>query len=207
MTAQANFHSLLVGWLKILFPLAALALLSTLFLFARDSRNATSDIPFAEIGKLAAEQRIGAPRFTGITRTGDMIEISATSAKPQDGEMQSIAIASPRLALDGTDGSTLRIRAGAGIIDTATSTAKLSGLARLETSTGYIMESAGMTAHLDTGIITSDGALEVQAPYGSLTAGQMTANIGADGTARTVDFTQGVKLIYVPPTAEKGTEQ
>ena len=60
MAAATNFHSAIVGWLKILLPLAALMLLSTLFLFAR-STAPSDDIPFADIDAAAAEQRVSAP--------------------------------------------------------------------------------------------------------------------------------------------------
>ena len=166
MAAATNFHSQLVGWLKILLPLAALMLLSTLFLFARNTGTPT-EIPFAEIDAAAAEQRIAAPRFSGLTNTGD----------------------------------TLAISAGTGLVDTAAKTAHLGGLARLETSSGYVMETAGLQADLTTGTVTADGALEVQAPFGQLNAGQVTIQTGSDGTGQQMNFTKGVKLVYTPPTA------
>ena len=47
MNGADNVHSRVVGWLKILLPLAALALLSTLFLFSRGS-DPTANLPFSE---------------------------------------------------------------------------------------------------------------------------------------------------------------
>ncbi len=200
MAAAANFHSQLVGWLKILLPLAALMLLSTLFLFSRDGAP-TGNIPFADIDAAAAEQRIAAPRFSGLTEAGDTIQITATAARPDTTGGSEVTIDRPRLSLDGVDGTTLHVQAGTGIVDTQTRTARLAGLARLETSSGYTMETTGLLADMTTGTVTSDGALEVQAPFGSLTAGQVTFRAGPAGTGRQMDFTNGVKLVYTPSTA------
>ncbi|WP_386679444.1 hypothetical protein [Loktanella sp. R86503] len=200
MAAATNFHSQLVGWLKILLPLAALMLLSTLFLFARNT-GTSSEIPFAEIDAAAAEQRIAAPRFSGLTNAGDILSISAEAARPDTSGGTDITIDMPRLSLDATDGTTLRITAGTGQVDTSANTAHLGGLARLETSSGYVMETAGLQADLTTGTVTSDGALEIQAPFGQLNAGQVTFEAGNDGAGQQMNFTKGVKLVYTPATA------
>ena len=200
MAVANNFHSQLVGWLKILLPLAALMLLSTLFLFARNPGTST-DIPFAEIDAAAAEQRIAAPRFSGLTTTGDTLQISADSARPDADGGSVVTIDRPRLSLDATDGTTLRVTAGSGTVDTTTRQAQLGGLARLETSSGYVMETKGLRADLATGTVTSDGALEVQAPFGQLQAGQVTFQAGNGDTGQQMNFTGGVKLVYTPSTA------
>lgn len=202
MTTPANFHSQLVGWLKILLPLAALSLLSTLFLLARTG-NAPSEIPFADISTAAKEQRIAAPRFSGLTEAGDTILISAETAKPDPDGGPNVTIVRPSLTLDATDGTSLRVTAGLGTVDTSAQQAHLSGLARLETSSGYTMETTGLQADLTTGIVTSDGALEIQAPYGQLTAGQVTIHVDDSGMGQQMDFTNGVKLIYRPSTASQ----
>ncbi|MFZ3580760.1 hypothetical protein ACOI1H_01140 [Loktanella sp. DJP18] len=200
MATTTNFHSQLVGWLKILLPLAALMLLSTLFLFARNT-GTTNEIPFADIDAAAAEQRIAAPRFSGLTSTGDTLQISAEAARPDTDGGSQVTIDRPRLSLDATDGTTLRVTAGSGMVDTVAQTAQLSGLARLETSSGYVMETKGLQADLATGTVTSDGALEVQAPFGQLQAGQVTFQAGTGDTGQQMNFTNGVKLLYTPSTA------
>ena len=200
MAVATNFHSQLVGWLKILLPLAALMLLSTLFLFANGT-GGPSEIPFAEIDAAAAEQRIAAPRFSGLTNTGDTLQISAEAARPDAAGGPKITIDRPQLSLDAVDGTTLRVTAGSGQVDTAARSATLSGLARLATSSGYVMETKGLTADMETGTVISDGALEVQAPFGQLQAGQVTFQAGSGDTGQQMIFTKGVKLVYTPSTA------
>ena len=197
MASDDNFHSQLVGWSKIILPLVALALLSTLFLFAKSSTN-TKDIPFAEIQELAREQRINGPQFSGVTEDGSIISIGAQSARPAADSPNTINITSLSLDLNGADGSELRINAIEGEIDGSSKVARLLGLAQLETSSGYRMETNGLTADLKSGVITSDGALEIHAPFGTLTAGRVTFQTASDNKGQQMLFTQGVRLVYTP---------
>ncbi|WP_458792030.1 LPS export ABC transporter periplasmic protein LptC [Yoonia sp. MH D7] len=197
MLGADNFHSQLVSWSKIILPLVALGLLSTLFLFARSSTDSTN-IPFAEIQELAREQRISGPQFSGVTQNGSVIAIGAQSAQPAVGKPDTINITALSLDVNAADGSEIKITAIEGEIDGASKTVKLLGLARLETSSGYLMETNGLTADLDSGIIQSDGALEIRAPFGRITAGQVTFQTSKDDTGQQMLFTQGVKLVYTP---------
>ena len=197
--ADRNLHSRIVLWLKLFLPFAALALLSTLFLFARQS-GPPPDIPFADLDRMAQEQRINAPRLSGVAQDGSVIAISAVVAKP---EGDKITIESPSLSVTTPDGSSLTIQAGAGLIDNATQSASLTGLARLSTSTGYLMETSGLTADLQSGVVTSHGPLEVQAPFGALSAGTVTIQSTSSGQGQRMDFAEGVKLIYTPPTNDE----
>lgn len=206
MAPDGNVHSAVVGWLKILLPLGALALLSTMFLFARASGPPPA-IPFAEIDQMARQQLISAPRFSGVADDGSVIQITAQNARPNSGDLQSLTIERPRLTLDAADGTSLQIFAGAGVIDNAAQEARLDGLARLETSSGYAMETAGLLADLQSGEVTSLGRLAVQAPFGSLTAGRVTIAVTKDGTGQQMRFTEGVKLIYTPTGADEGTTE
>ena len=205
MTAEGNLHSQVVGWLKILLPLAALAVLSTMFLFARQSGEAPA-IPFADLDKMAREQLISDPRFTGVAEDGSVIEITAQAARPDDMGLEVLTITRPRLHLDAADGTTLTIYAGTGVIDGPQQQARLDGLARLETSSGYAMETAGLTADLRSGEVRSQGRLEVQAPFGSITAGAVTIRVTEEGTGQQMRFTGGVKLVYLPPVDEGSSE-
>lgn len=194
-----NLHSQIVGWSKVILPLCGLGLLSTLFLFAR-SDDGASDIPIAEIQQIAREQRINAPRFSGVTDDGAILAISAKTAKPSTEAPDVMRIEDINLTLDGPDGSTLRISATEGELNPDAQTAHLLGLARLETSNGYMMETNGLTADFETGVVTSDGRLEVRAPFGALTAGRVSFQAQSDDTGRQMVFTDGVRLVYTPPT-------
>ena len=197
MSSRDNFHSQLVGWSKILLPLFALGLLSTLFLFSRDTGQ-QPDIPFAEIEAIARDQRISAPRFSGVTEDGAIIAISAHSAKPDLSQPDTVSIDRIVMRMDNPDGSHIDVTATSGQVDGRAEVAHFRGLARLVTSTGYEMETNGLMAKLDTGVVTSNGLLEIRAPFGELTAGQVTFQVSADDTGQQMLFTEGVRLIYRP---------
>lgn len=197
MLNSDNFHSQLVGWSKIILPLCALALLSTLFLFAR-AGSGTTDIPFADIEAMARDQRINAPRFSGVADDGSIIGISAKSAQLDPNAPHKLAISSLKLDVDAADGSHVLVTAIDGEVDSQARIARLMGLARLETSSGFTMETNGLVADLKSGVISSDGALEVRAPFGVLTAGRVTFQTATDNSGHQMLFTQGVRLIYTP---------
>jgi len=83
MATRDNAYSRFVQWAKILFPLIALGLLSTMFLFSRnvDPSNA---IPFADIDveQIARDQQLSSPRFSGTTSGGASIIVDAETAMP-----------------------------------------------------------------------------------------------------------------------------
>jgi lipopolysaccharide export system protein LptC len=197
MASADNFHSQLVGWSKIILPLCGLAILSTLFLFARSSGD-TGEIPFAEIESLAREQKITAPQFSGVAKDGSIIAVGATSAQPKSGNLTALTASDLTLNIDAADGSQLRVTATEGEIDSDAKIARLNGLARLETSNGYTMETNGLVADLDAGTVTVDSALEVRAPFGAITAGRVTFQTDAGDLGQQMRFTDGVRLVYTP---------
>ncbi|MDP5084812.1 MAG: hypothetical protein NWQ23_05270 [Yoonia sp.] len=199
MSGADNLHSLLVGWAKIILPLCALALLSTLFLFARGT-NEPPEIALAEVEEIAREQRISAPEFSGVTEDGAIMVISAKTARPDAIHPDTVMMDSIQMRMDNPDGSQLDVTAISGEFDGRARIARFSGLARLETSTGYQMETNGLIAELDTGLVTSDGLLEIRAPFGQLTAGNVTFQVASDQTAQHILFTNGVRLLYMPQT-------
>ena len=197
MATYDNAYSRFVGWTKLILPLAALALLSTMFLFSRASTN-TAEIPFSEINKLAQKQQITAPTFSGVATDGSLITITAQAARPENGDLAQLSITEPELILNASDGTNLTILAGVGEIDSANSAARLSGLARLETSSGYKMETTELIADLNTGTVDSLGPLAIIAPFGEITAGLVRIEIGENGSGQQMHFTEGVNMIYTP---------
>ena len=75
-------YSRMVSYLKVFLPLAALALLSTLFLISPSSDNEVV-IPFAdrEIEERLRGQQVTAPFFSGSTLQGDEIWVTADVAR------------------------------------------------------------------------------------------------------------------------------
>ena len=188
MDRTDNPWSVFVAWSKVVLPLAALALLSTVFLVARRDDPAPA-IPLPQIEEMAREARVARPRLTGTTDDGTAYGVTADDLRPDaDG---TVAVTNLSADLVSPAGETVVVAAGAARLDTAAR--------RIDTSTGYSMTAAGLVADLDAGILTSTGPLDITAPYGTLTAGGLTATLGAGDAAPSLHFTDGVKLLYRPP--------
>ena len=199
MQPADNLYSQVVGWAKILLPLCAIGLLSTLFLLAR-STTEPNEIVLEQVEAIAREQRLSAPEFSGLTDEGAVIVISASTARPDTTRPDTISIDDVRLRMDNADGSNVEVTATIGEIDGRAGIASLLGLARLVTSSGYEMETNGLIAELDTGLVTTDGLLEIHAPFGQLTAGKVTFQMASEGISQEMLFTDGVRLLYTPQT-------
>ncbi|MBL4813265.1 MAG: hypothetical protein JKX69_13125 [Rhodobacteraceae bacterium] len=200
MLGADNRYSTFVIWSKIMLPLAALALLSTLFLFARKDEGST--IPVAEIQQIARESRISAAAYTGVAKDGSPISLQAETILPDADGPDTFAISQMRVQIGTPDGTEITVTSGEGTFDGRAQTAQLAGLARLTVSTGYLMETTGFTVDLATGRVESLGPLEVRAPYGALTAGHLTIYEAEDGRGQQMVFNERVHLIYYPQIAE-----
>lgn len=187
-------YSQFVNFLKITLPLAALGLMSTVFLFAR-APTQDSTIPYAEIEEIAREPRLTSPQVSGVSDDGSVIELNARTATSQGDIM---TVDSIDAVINSTDGTRIDVRAGSGEVNNLTQIARLDGLTHIETSNGYEMETIGLLTNIATGRIVSDGALEVQAPYGVLTAGQLIIETPDGATSQVMLFQNGVRLIYTP---------
>ena len=194
MTRDDNLYSQFVSFLKITLPLAALALMSTVFLFARAPTLETT-IPYAEIEEIAREPRLSGAQISGVADDGSVIGISVQTTRPSGDLMIAENLTA---SIDSANGIHIDIRAGSGEIDTSSRIARLMGLARVATSNGYEMETVGITANMTTGQIISDAEIEVQAPFGSLTAGQMIIETPEGSDGQVMLFQNGVRLVYTP---------
>ena len=76
-------YSRMVQLLKVILPLAALTLLSAVFLLSRGV-DLGSPIPFAEdeIVERTRDQQVTGPFFSGVTPQGEQIQVQAKLARP-----------------------------------------------------------------------------------------------------------------------------
>ncbi|TNC74251.1 LPS export ABC transporter periplasmic protein LptC [Rubellimicrobium roseum] len=189
-----------IAWAKVLLPLAALALLSTLFLLAREPGQ-PGEIPFARIEEIARDARIDQPRLAGVAPDGTTVVLSADRLIPLQGRADVYALDAPRLETGGArDVATLT--AGTGEVNGPAQRLRLSGGVHVEDATGITVETAEATADLATGTAET-GPVTATAPFGTIEAGRMALTRGNGNGARLV-FNEGVRLLYLPsdPTAE-----
>lgn len=192
-----NLHSRLVFWLKIVLPLAALALLATLFLFGRTIRPEDA-IPYAStaITDRVKEPRVTAPVFAGMTADGAALTIKAAEARPGVAGSDNAGSAREMSALiEMPGGSTATMTAGMARMDQAAKQAILTGGVNLASSTGYTVTTAGVSVALNQTDVTSLGPVAAKGPAGTITAQGM--HLGQEPSGGYVlDFTGGVTLIY-----------
>ncbi len=199
MAVHDNLHSRLVAWLKIGLPLAALALLSTLFLVSR-TIDPSDAIPYAEVDveDRIREPRMTAPTYAGMTSDGAALTVAAAEARPgQEGEAGSAQALRADLALP--DGGRAELVAASGSLDTDARLLTLKGGVQITTSTGYTVTSNEMTAALDRTEVKSASTLAATSPMGQITAGGMAlTEDAANPGAYLLVFNNRVKLIYQP---------
>ena len=199
MARGEGTYSQVIAWLKILLPLAALTMLSTLFLLSR-SREAVMDVPFAEVlrkGETASEQ-VGAPYFAGTTARGEMLTMTARSARPDgDGVIEADELEA-QLRLRG--GGQIRLDATRAVLRNGSQQVELAEGVRVESTTGYVLQTDALVSALDQIAAESRGAVTGTGPIGRLEAGKLKIEpIGETGDVHLL-FTDGVKLVYDPQT-------
>jgi len=200
MARHNNTYSRVVAWLKVLLPVIALALLSTMFLISR-SIDPTRAIPFAKVDVegLANDQRISGPNYSGVTQDGAAITFSAKTARPTLGDPNRFTASELLARIETPDGASLDIQAASAIFDGTANQITLSGGVLLETSTNYTIKGEGLVAALNTTMVETDGKVVAQGPLGSIEAGQAALSRGPEEAAPyLLVFKSGVKLIYVP---------
>ncbi|QPM91396.1 hypothetical protein [Pseudooceanicola algae] len=206
MALSERSLSRLVSALKVVLPLSAVGVLSTLFLLSGNS-DPVSTIPFTTIDlkDAARSERIMSPSFAGATEQGDLIAFVAESATPK-GEQQAGA-ESLTATIDLVSGQQISFRADEGEIDRNADTALLTGGVTIRTSTGYLIETEALTSGLTQIRAESEGHISGEGPLGRFTAGRMNLTSGAAENSAYIVFSEGIDLIYDPdPAVAEGSE-
>lgn len=197
-------YTRLVNWLKVLLPLTALALLSTLFLLSRGI-DPDAAIPFAdkEIQDRLRDQVVTGPFYYGTTARGDEIAFSAESLTTPQGEIGANKAEKVDVVMDLASGTQISLKADVGRFDVAEDTADLAGHVIINTSTGYEVTSARMIAMMSRLNVRSPGPVQSVGPLGTLNAGGMVLDTPTKDAGAQLVFTNGVKLIYNPKQDEE----
>ncbi|MEE9387845.1 MAG: hypothetical protein V3U96_04485 [Paracoccaceae bacterium] len=194
-------YSRIVTWLKILFPLTALAILSTLFL-ASKSNDLTTTLPFgeSELRDIAREPKIRNPAFSGVTSDGSAIDFSAALAVPLISPEAGLKANGLKGVYETPDGRVVNISANTGVFDTIAGTAVLEDGVSLTTSTGYLIKTDAIIADMNRSRISTTGEIIADGPLGHIIAGQLALQQepGEDAVGYQLKFSKGVKLIYTP---------
>lgn len=201
---QADRHSRLISWLKVALPLAALGLLSTMFLLSR-SVDPNQTIPFAdkEIQDRLRDQQVTGPFFSGTTANGDEITFEAERLITPAGHTGTNKAVDVQLRIRMQDGTQIALLAATSEFDLARDMAALSGDVIISTSTGYDITSQRITARISAIDVISEGPVKAKTPGGHLTAGAMRIHSLQENAPAQLFFTSGVKLLYQPQKAKE----
>ncbi|MEM9012001.1 MAG: hypothetical protein AAGE18_12290 [Pseudomonadota bacterium] len=200
-----GLYTRLVRWLRIVLPLVALGLLSTLFLFERDD-EITGGLVFsnADIAALGAGMRLTAPRFSGATEAGEPVLITADWALPDGPNPREITLANVLAEVQMADGRTATLRSNRALLMTREQTLTLFDNIRLTTSDGYRVVTDRATALIAERVLTVSSPLVAQGPLGEISAQRLRferAIEGAEGEAGRGDmiwFEGRVRVLYTP---------
>ncbi len=204
MATFDNRYSRFVAWFKVLLPLAALILLSTMFLISRGI-DPTRALTYAKVDldNLARTQRITGPQFSGVTEDGSAMSFSAKSAQPDAKDPSLFTVDELRAELSLPDGGDIRISAGGAVIDGTRELLGLSGGVRLETSTDYQVTTPSMSVSTRQTWAESNGPVVADGPAGRIEAGKVElSRQGDDSGTYLLVFKGGVKMVYTPKPAE-----
>jgi lipopolysaccharide export system protein LptC len=197
-TLERDLHSRIVSWAKVVLPLAALVILSTLFLFARtiDPEDA---IPYAEVdvAERIREPRLTAPTYSGVTSDGSALTFQALEARPAGdngparAEEMAVRVTTP-------DGGQADLSAAFGTLNTEAGLLTLAGGVTLITSTGYKVETEAVEARLDRTGLMARSDIRAEAPMGQITASGLTLQPVPDTGEYVMTFSGRVRLTYQP---------
>lgn len=195
--ANSDRHSTLVQIFKIVLPLVALAILSTLFLVSSEV-DPESAIPFADVDveQIAREQRLSNPRFAAIGNDGAAIELSASEARPNPDNSDELSAFDIDGQIEIASGVEFRLQAGAALVNLAEEVAGLTDNILVTTSNGYTIKADQLMTFMDRAEMTSNGPVDVVTPFGTLQAGNMA--LTRSGDSHRLVFNNQVKLVYQP---------
>lgn len=184
----------IVRLLRVILPLAALALLSVLFLLARKP-DPQAAIPYARgaIEELSRSPGIGTPEFTTVTADGAQVTLRAARAVPGGGDSGTAR----DVTLDWRfrDGLLMLVTAPGAQLEGDGLT--LDGGVRMTLSTGWEMSAPELQAGIRSGVATAPRSVAVTAPFGELQAGAMRLGPG-EGGGKVLELNGGVRLLYRP---------
>ncbi|MEM6480243.1 MAG: LPS export ABC transporter periplasmic protein LptC [Pseudomonadota bacterium] len=190
--------------MKIVLPLTALGLLSTLFLIS-NTVDPSQSLPTTTIDLASRAENEGATNttFAGVTRRGDEVRVTTATARPSRDNPRIIEAFDVTAQFNLISGTVLDVVSDSGDLHHSDLTATLQGDVRLVSTIGYKINTAQLDARLDELYAETPGAVTGTGPPGDLVAGRMILTQNPETEAATLRFTDGVKLIYRPNSSRE----
>ncbi len=196
-------HSRWVQFLKVLLPLAAILILSSVFLLSR-SIDTNVSVPFSDqdIGERLTDQVVTRPDYKGVTRKGEGIRVEARRAS-QSGELETPTASEVQGRFELSSGGEITLESNTGMIRPDKNTATFVGDVVITSTDGTEITTDLLNTARDE--IRGDAPGEVHGTgiLGNISAGGMTFGTEKKDGPVHIIFTDGVKLIYDPEKAER----
>jgi len=196
----ARGYSRFITWVKIILPVLALAMLSSLVLFSKKI-DPEMAIPFADtdVEDLAQNQRVGSPTFSTVTARGSAITISALSVLPDANSPDIVFAEFVTARIEGGAVDWIQLTAENAAINTAEQQASFTGAVEIETAQEYRVMTETLNTRLDIVDLSAPGDISIKGANFALSAGSMRlSEIEKSGENHLLVFKQGVKLVYQP---------
>ncbi|MEO0774543.1 MAG: LPS export ABC transporter periplasmic protein LptC [Pseudomonadota bacterium] len=204
MSWRDQFHSHIVGLMKIILPMTALGLLSTMFLFS-DGFDPAEAVPITTIDlqQRAEDQGATHATFAGVTQSGDEVLLLTEHTRPSTTNSSIFLAEDVAAEYRLSSGTGIDITSLRGEMNQTSNSAVLEGDVLVETSTGYVITTDALNTQFDTLFAESPGPVEGVGPAGDLSAGRMVLEHNDETGTAHLRFTDGVKLVYEPGTPQE----
>jgi lipopolysaccharide export system protein LptC len=197
---------------KVVLPLIAIGLLGTVFLFTNDD-NLEGGFTFskADLDTLDSGMRIVKPRMFGSNPNGDVYNFVADALLPDSLTPSLVEAQKISGEIQYQTGGTVQLSAGKAEFMLEGNQLRLSGGMLVVMSEGHRVTGDGLLAELDSGKLTSNGAVSATSPLGNIQAGNFRVElVGEDDEEKQmIWFENGVMLSFKPEswTKEEATTE
>ncbi|MBK0400558.1 LPS export ABC transporter periplasmic protein LptC [Limibaculum sp. M0105] len=192
-------HSVIVRWMKVLLPLAALVLVGLIFLQGRDRGSVQDLFTAEELARLGAGLRLEQPRFAGVTEGGDPYVVTADWALPDKAMPEEIELENPKGELNLRDGRQVTATALTGMMRRTARTLTLTGDVLILSSEGHRIEADELLIDFGNRRASTPGPVHGTGPEGSIDAGRFHAEAGEGGLSQAhIWFENRVRVLFIP---------
>jgi lipopolysaccharide export system protein LptC len=192
---QGATYSQIITFSKLVLPLAALLVLSLMFLFSgRPDPNQALPLAARNADSELGQQGMTNPRFTMVTGSGRQLELIASSTEPIDPDANQILATNVTAEITRLTGARDQITADQAFWNSQTSDTRLTGNIVATTPEGYRLDTDELSINAASGDIIAPVAVLITSDGISLEAGQMAITGPSDH--QVAHFQGGVRLLY-----------
>lgn len=191
--------------LRLALPLAALGILSTVFLVSRNiDPGRAVELADIDIAELARSPRIGTARFAAVTSDATALVVEAETVRSVNDLDQSgpvhLTLSAPEGVLEFPTGRDVTFTAQIGELEQARDLLTLRDEITLYSSDGFVLSMAELVSSLSETRLDGTGGVTGHGPPGDLQADQLALRPSPAGPeGYLLAFTGNVRLIYQPP--------